>query len=79
MPLWPITRLGRRERHWFTDPIEMYLRSRPRDVRAIACALKKPEGGKGDFTIGKASRITPEWPRGRAREVGRMTVHRRLD
>jgi integrase len=69
-------RPGRRERHWFTDPIEMYLQITPKGCASYCLRFEKPEGGKGDFTIGKVSRITPEMATEAARvRLAGLTLH----
>jgi integrase len=56
-------RTGQRERHWFTDSPSMYLQITPNGCASYCLRFARPGGGKGDYTIGKVTRITPDMAR----------------
>ncbi len=53
-------RAGARTRHWFADIPGMYLQITPKGCASYCLRFEKLGGGKGDYTIGRISRITPE-------------------
>jgi integrase len=66
---------GKRERHWFTRPVEMYLQITPNGCASYCVRYQRPSGGKGDFTLGQVSRITTRQAEAKAaKELSRLTL-----
>ena len=67
---------GRRERYWFSEPSGMYLQITPAGTASYCLRYVKPGGGKGDYTIGQAAKITPEMAKEAATaKVAALTLH----